>query len=88
MFGLLFFLIRKISDGRNWARIVFLVLFLLGVPFSIPVYLEEVSRNLFLAILSSIQFILQVVAIYLMFTRNSTLWFKARKARINLAKGE
>ena len=87
-FGLFFFFIWKISDGRNWARIVFLVLFLLGVPLSIPVYLEEVRRNLFLGSLSFIQVILQLVAIYLMFTRNSNLWFKTRKARINLVKDE
>lgn len=82
-FALLFFFIWKISDGRNWARIVFLILFLLGLPMSIPIYLEEIGRNLFLAILTSIQIIIQIVAIYLMFMKNSNPWFRVRKVHVN-----
>jgi FtsH-binding integral membrane protein len=82
-FGLLFFFIWKISDGRNWARIVFLILFLLGLPISIPIYLEEIGRNLFLATLTSIQIIIQIVAIYLMFMKKSNPWFRVRKVHVN-----
>lgn len=82
-FGLLFFFIWKISDGRNWARIVFLVLFLLGLPFSVPLYLEEFGRNIFLGSLSVIQVLIQLIATYLMFKKSSSLWFRARKARVN-----
>lgn len=78
-FAFLFFLIIKISGGRNWARIVFLIFFLLGIPLAIPIVLEEVKRNLFLGSLSLIQIVLQVTALVLMFTKNSNLWFRTRK---------
>jgi len=81
-FAFLFFLIIKIAGGRNWARIVFLIFFLLGIPLAIPIVLDEVKRNLFLGSLSFIQIILQVIALALMFMKNSNLWFKTRKNRL------
>ena len=78
-FAFLIFLIIKISGGRNWARIVFLIFFLLGVPLAIPLYLEEFRKNVFLGSLSSIQVILQVAALILLFMKNSNLWFRTRK---------
>jgi len=78
-FGLLFFLVMKISAGRNWARIILLVLVLFGIPFAIPAYLEEVRRNVLSGSLSIIISILQLIGTYLLFTKQSNLWFRARK---------
>lgn len=78
-FGLLFFLVMKISAGRNWARIILLVLVLFGIPFAIPAYLEEVRRNVLSGTLSIIVSILQLIGTYLLFTKQSNLWFRTRK---------
>ncbi len=78
-FGLLFFLVMKISAGRNWARILWLILVLLNVPFAILAYPEAVRRNVISGSLSIIIVILQLIGTILLFTRNSNLWFKTRK---------
>src|SRR6266513_2899249 len=45
-FGICFFFVSKIAVGRNWARIVFLVLMLIGLPFAILGYIQELRTNL------------------------------------------
>jgi hypothetical protein len=79
VFGIGFFLISKISARRNWARIVWLVLVLFGLPFAIPANLQEVRRNVLSGTLSIIVTILQLIGTYLLFIRNSNLWFRTRK---------
>jgi hypothetical protein len=74
-----FYLIRKISAGRNWARLVLLVLVLLGTPFAIPAYIAEVSRNVVPGTLSIIIIILQVIATVLLFLKNSNRWFRSHQ---------
>jgi len=79
-FSLLFiiFLVWKIEQGRNWARITYLVLFVLGVPFIIYVYLtSEVSA--FLIILGIVGMIMQIIALVFLFQKPSSDWFKSIK---------
>lgn len=71
-----FYLIRKISAGRNWARILLLVLVLLGTPFAIPSYIAELHTNVLPGALSIVIIILQVIATILLFTKNSNRWFR------------
>jgi hypothetical protein len=78
-FGLLLFLIMKISSGRNWARIIFLVLFLAGIPLFLPNLRNELKRNPFAATISIVQVILQVVAFFLLFKGTSGIWFKKNR---------
>ncbi len=78
-FGLGFFLINRISGRRNWARILLLVLVVFGTPFAIAAYLQEVRKNVLFGTLSIIITILQLIGTYLLFTRNSDLWFRKRK---------
>jgi ATP-dependent Zn protease len=82
-FGLFAFLVFKISKGRNWARIAFLVIFLLGIPFAIPIYVQELERSFLSGSLSILIALLQLMAVYLLFRRNSNSWFKARKGSFN-----
>jgi hypothetical protein len=77
-FGLLFFLVMKISAGRNWARIIVLIL-VLFVPFAVPAYLEELRRNVLSGTLSIIIVLLQLIGTFLLFTKKSNLWFRTRK---------
>jgi FtsH-binding integral membrane protein len=78
-FGLLFFLVMKISAGRNWARIIWLILVLVNAPFAILAYPEAVRRNVISGTLSIIIVILHLIGTYLLFTKNSNLWFRSRK---------
>jgi len=78
-FGLCYFLIRTISAGRDWARIVLLVLVLLNLPFAILSDIAALRQSILLGTLSIIIIILQLIGTYLLFTKNSNLWFRMRK---------
>jgi hypothetical protein len=77
--GLAFTLLTRIAARRNWARIVWLVLILCGLPFVIPANFRELGRNVLLGMLSLTITVLQMVGTYLLFTRDSNLWFRTRK---------
>ena len=72
-------LIVFISKGKNWARITFLVLFVLGSLPSVPLLLGEFTRSPVLGAFSIIQFVLQVIALYLIFTKPGSSWFKKQE---------
>lgn len=78
-FGVYLFLVSKISAGRNWARIVFLALVLFGLPFAIPTYMAELRRSILSGSVSILVTILQLIGTYLLFTKQSNLWFRTRK---------
>ncbi|MEZ5646690.1 MAG: hypothetical protein R3E99_16305 [Burkholderiaceae bacterium] len=67
------------SKGKNWARITFLVLFILGSLPSIPLVLAEFTRSPVLGAFSLVQIVLQVVALYMVFTRPGAAWFKKQE---------
>jgi hypothetical protein len=73
---ILFYLIMKISAGRNWARILLLVLVILNTPFAIPFYIAEARSNVVPGTLSLVIVVLQLIATVLLFTKNSNRWFK------------
>ena len=79
LFGIYLFLASRISAGRNWARIIFLVLMLIGLPFSVPTYIAELRRSVLYASISILIVVMQVVATYLLFTKNSNRWFREQK---------
>src|SRR6266511_805401 len=81
-FGLGFFWINRISGRRNWARILLLVLAVFGTPFAFAPYLQEVRKNVLFGTLSIIITILQLIGTYLLFTRNSNLWFRSEESRV------
>ncbi|MBI1905595.1 MAG: hypothetical protein HYS20_05040 [Rhodocyclales bacterium] len=75
-FALIGFLIFKISAGKNWARITFLVLFIIGVLPTIPIMLGECSRSAVLGALSVAQVGLQAYALFLLFSQPGAGWFR------------
>jgi len=77
-FLFLAFFIWKIGQGRNWARITYLVLFILGVPFIIYSYLTSEVSTLSI-ILGIAGMILQIVALVFLFQKSSSNWFKSKK---------
>ena len=75
-FALIAFLIFKISAGRNWARITFLVMFVIGMLPTLPLMLGEFSRSPVVGALSVAQVGLQVYALFLLFTQPGSVWFR------------
>ncbi len=77
-FLFLAFFIWKIGHGKNWARITYLVLFILGVPFTIYNYLTT-AVSILSIILGIAGMILQIVSLVFLFEKKSSDWFKSMK---------
>ena len=79
VFVLAFFLVWKISSGRNWARIILLILVLINLPFAVLANVSELKRSVLSGALSILIEAILWIGTYLLFTRNSNLWFRSRK---------
>jgi hypothetical protein len=77
-FGILFFFVAMIAAGKNWARIVALIMIILGLILGIPMYLAELRVNLLHGSISIAVAILQLIALALLFTKTANQWFKSR----------
>ena len=77
--GIMWLFIHMIGKGRNWARITLLVLFIIGIPFSILPLMNSLSANPISGLLGLGQSVLQIVALVFLFQRPSSDWFRAMK---------
>ena len=76
---ILMFLAYKIWTGRNWARIIFTVFFVIGIYPALLLLPLEADRNVVVLLASILQILLQIVAIIYMFLPLSNAWFKSIK---------
>jgi len=74
------FFIVMIGRGRNWARITFLVLFLLGLIPSVLPIIRSFNLRPISGVLGLAQIILQALALVFLFQRESSEWFRAKPA--------
>ncbi|MEP6570934.1 MAG: hypothetical protein ABJC10_14275 [Acidobacteriota bacterium] len=79
VFAILFFLVWKISAGRNWARIILLVLVIINLPFAVMANVGELKQSLHSGALSIFIETLLWIGTYLLFTKNSNQWFRKLK---------
>lgn len=82
IFGLTLLLYYMIGKGKNWARITFLVFFIMGFPLSIvvlPMYLSLSDPPFISGILFLVQTGMDLVALVFLFQGESSAWFKAIK---------
>jgi hypothetical protein len=70
-----FVLIKCVGLGMKWARVVLLVLFLLGLAGYLWAFGTLWKLSIVIAVLSLLQLILEAVALGYLFSRDSTLWF-------------
>jgi hypothetical protein len=77
--GILWFFIHKIWKGRDWARITFLVLYIIGIPFAVFTLLQPLMDRPFYGVLGIGQAVLQLVALVFLFQKSSSEWFKQMK---------
>lgn len=73
------FFVWKISERKNWARIAFLVLFVLGVVPYLFVLRSEFPRSPLLGTMSILQAGIQGWGLFLLFTRPGNAWFRKGK---------
>lgn len=72
---IIFGLIKMIGLGKKWARVVLLVLFILGM-LAFPWTLGPIFKsNLLVGVLTIFQALLQAVALVFLFSKASTQWF-------------
>lgn len=82
-FAVLAWFTTRISAGRNWARIAYLVMLAVGVPVLFTEFQAVFGRSVVAGSISVAQFLLQLVAMALVFTGPGRRWFAARgKAQV------
>jgi hypothetical protein len=69
------FLTYKLWTGSNWARILFTILFILGLYPALTAIPGEASRSFLVAICSAWQIVGQAIATILIFLPISNKWF-------------
>jgi len=73
--ALIAFLAWRIYAGKNWARITFTVLFVLGLPFSILPLAEALQSRPFSGVLGVLQLVMQSAAVFFLYLPGSRPWF-------------
>lgn len=73
--SVVFYLIKQIGAGKKWARVVLVVLFLLGLAGYCWVGPEMFRINLLVAVVGLLETILQLIALIYLFSKDSTTWF-------------
>jgi hypothetical protein len=75
-FGILVLLIWLVARRRkNWARWLTLVMFVLGTPSALRIIGHTLHIDLLAGSLMCVQLIMQIVALFLIFTGNASDWF-------------
>ena len=64
---------------KNWARWVWLVFFILGIPLALPTLGRVLRSGPIAATLMCAQNLAQIVALYLVFTGNAREWFGSNR---------
>jgi hypothetical protein len=72
--ALLIWLIAR--RGKNWARWVFAVLFVVGLPLSLPMVWASLVPITLAGVISILQIALQVVGLFFVFSPQSRPWFQ------------
>jgi K+ transporter len=72
-------MIFKMDKGKNWARRTYAALFLAGLPFIKPSLFTSFTANLIPSGIAIIQLLLQVVALVLLYQKESAEWYKQMK---------
>src|SRR5262245_400900 len=80
-FAIVILLTLSISAGHNWARITFLVFFAIGTLPYLATLSEVFAVSALFGVLSLVQALLQLGALFLLFFRPGSLWFRRQQAR-------
>ena len=73
------YLIYQLSKGRNWARWLMVVIFIIAIPLVILPAFASYSHNPVDALLGFIQIALYIIGLVFLFHGSSSHWFGAEK---------
>lgn len=73
-----YWFIRMIGGGRNWARIVYLILVILGLLTMASHIHSLVNQGTLYMISSILTTVIDLCAIFLLFTSESNAWFRKK----------
>ena len=79
-FGIPALLAYGISTRKGWARIIYVVLTVPGVLLGVLNWILEFQKIPVLVSIDVILTVVQIYALYLLFTRSSNRWFKQARA--------
>jgi hypothetical protein len=79
--GFVLFLLDKIHERKNWARIVFLVMFISDFHINILYILFYIMNQKLTGIYFINHTILQIATIAFLFSRSSNKWFSNKKLK-------
>lgn len=79
-FGIPLLITLFIHLGFNWARITMLVLFVIGL-LGITTLIQEYQRNTVIGAVVTVQWVMQLVSLILLFTREAPAWFRIRREK-------
>ena len=68
-------LVNQLAKGKNWARWLLIVIFLISIPLNIIPAIESLSFNPVHTLLSSLQLGLHLIALFFLFHKNSSVWY-------------
>ena len=78
-FFMYLFLAFQINLGRNWARILYIVLIVLFIIIVLSDIIRSMSGNQLSTLILIIEILLELVATVLLLTKSSNRWFRAKK---------
>lgn len=70
----------KISAGRNWARILYTILTVVGILLGAPDLAEYLQFSRLIVIFYAVNTLISILVIALLFTRPARTWYSAVKA--------
>ena len=74
--GTMLFFIQMMRKRQNWARLTYLVLFILGAPLSIRPLMHSLAVHPLSGFLGIGELALQIVALVLLFHKSASAWFR------------
>lgn len=80
-FAFTLFIFFMILKGKNWARMLYLILFISGAPFAFPAILIAFQKTPVLAVIRLLQISLQMMAAVLLLQKPTRNWFTKLKLR-------
>ena len=72
-------LILKVSTGRNWARITYLILTILSLPLYVPIVRIDFNTHAALGLSTAASVVLPILGLWLLFTSPGKRWFQGSR---------
>jgi len=76
---IIYYIASKIRRGKNWARYLFLILFITGIPNTLPGIIKNFDRDFLTGLLNFIILVSDAAVLILLFSKPSNEWFRKIK---------